>query len=119
MQIVRERARKQSTKPRSNVRRGLRLQIQLAQFFEQLVHHSEQQLALGTEVLVEAANRELGAPCDLFNGSVFVTFFTEQREACCFQACSFVQAAFCSGAAGRFSPASKFGRALTIFAMSG
>src|ERR1700734_2160051 len=52
-------------------------------------------------MLGEGADRELRAPGDLADGSIFVAVFTEQREACAFQARSFFQAAFLQRRGGK------------------
>jgi len=65
----------------------------VAEFFEQLVHEREEELALRTEVLVEAADGEVGTADDVVDGGSLVAIFTEEGQGSGFQASAFFEAA--------------------------
>lgn len=64
----------------ASVARLFRPKIELAEFFQQVVHQREQELALRAVVLIEGADSELGTGRNLFNRSALVASLSEQSE---------------------------------------
>src|SRR5271156_5217439 len=70
-------------------------------------------------MLVKGADRELCAPSDLVNGSIFVAVFTEQCEACGFQVRSFFEAAFLQRRGGKILARAKIRAGVSVFCHCG
>ena len=62
--IARERAGEQRVQPGADAAARARTKIEAAQRLEEIVHQHEEHLAFGSKVLVEAADRDAGAPRD-------------------------------------------------------